>query len=196
MQLPQIRIQSEQAIIQLNIEPPQQSIQQPKAKLDIQQPKPELSINTTPSQLTIDQTLAWEALNQKSSLRFGEEIADKGYEAWLSGLARATAEGEELLKIENGGNAISSISKRNSEGPELHFNIGWIPPFGSVKLQYEPSKVEIDWKVNRPINKTEIEEPIINYEPGNTTISMKQYQSVTIDFEHLKYVGIQYEQEI
>ncbi|WP_335871563.1 DUF6470 family protein [Bacillus sp. 2205SS5-2] len=194
--LPQIRLQSQSAQTQLHIVQPQQSIQQPKAELSQQQPQADLDIRVTPSRLTINQTQAWEALNFKSVFRLAEEAADAGVQEALNGMARDAADGDELMRIENGGKAIASIAKRNGEEPEHDFNIGWIPPHGSVKIQFEPGRVDISSKINQPINNTKVNAPIIDYTPGKTTVSMKNHQSLSIDFEHLKFVGINYEQEI
>lgn len=100
------------------------------------------------------------------------------------------------MRIEKHGNAIANISKRNSERPTYDFNIGFVPKAGSVKIDFEPGKVDIEWKTHKPINQTRAQKPIIDYQPGNVIIGMKQYQSLKIDFVNLKYVGFNFEQEI
>ncbi|MFL0364980.1 DUF6470 family protein [Pseudobacillus sp. 179-B 2D1 NHS] len=196
MQLPQIRMTSQTAKIELTTQQPVQSIEQPPAELDLQQPPAELTIERTPAQLTIDQTKAREDMDLKHISKRIEEAAQQGYEDWLSGLARVAADGDELMMIENGGDPIPEQAKRNSEGPELEFNIGWIPSAGSVKIDYVPGKVDINVKTNPVINNTRPQKPIHNYQPGKVNISLKQQPSLTIDFVNLKYKGINYEQEI
>ncbi|WP_210367198.1 DUF6470 family protein [Bacillus sp. REN3] len=196
MQLPQIRLQSTFAQTEINTIQPMLEMEQPKAELAIEQPPAELQINRTPSKLTIDQTKAREDMDLKSISRRIEEAAQQGYEDWLAGLARVSQDGDELMMIENGGNAIAEQAKRNSEPPMLEFNIGWIPSAGSVKIDYDPGRVDLDWKVNKPIIESRINKPIIHYTPGKAEISMKQYPSLKIDFENLKHVGMKYEQSI
>ncbi|KKB41130.1 DUF6470 family protein [Bacillus thermotolerans] len=196
MQLPQIRLTSQPAQMVISTERPRQSIEQPKAELVLQQPKPELTIRRTPAKLTIDQTKAREDVDLKSVFRRTEEAAQLGQRDALQGIARRAAEGDELMRIENKSNPIPSHAKRNSEGPEKQFNIGWVPSHGSVKIDYTPGKVEIDVKTNPVINNTRPRQVIHDYEPGKVNITLKQHASLSVDFEGLMYKGIHYEQEI
>jgi hypothetical protein len=193
MQLPQIRLQSTFAKIAIETTPPMQEIEQQPAELDLQQPPTEIKIETTPAKLTIDQTKAWEDMNLKSIFRLIEEFAQKGYEDWLEGIARVSRQGDELMRIEDGGNPIPEQAKENSEDPIYDFNIGWIPSLFSVKTNFEPAKVHIDVKVNKPISNAKIHKPIINYTPGKVTIKLAQRNSLKIDFVNLKFVGTNFE---
>ncbi|WP_079506673.1 DUF6470 family protein [Mesobacillus jeotgali] len=196
MQFPQIRLQSTFGQTDINTYNAKLEIEQPKAELNIQQPHAELDLSRAPSKLTIDQTKAREDMDLKYISRRIEEFAQQGYEDWLTGLARVAQDGDELMMIENGGHPIADQAKRNSESPLLDFNIGWIPSAGGVKIGYDPGKVEINWKVNKPIIESRINKPIANYTPGKVEVSLKEYPSLKIDFENLKYVGINYEQSI
>jgi hypothetical protein len=196
MNLPQIRLESTSAVIQITPTPGIQSIEQPGPELDIQQPQAELHIDRSPAILTIDQSQARADVDLKSIFVRTREIAQTSHQIWLDGLARTAEEGKELMKIENHGNPIASIAKRNSEPPIYDVNIGFIPSAGSVKINYVPAKLDIQWDIKKPINNTRVRKPIINYTPGNVEIQLKQYQDLKIDFANLKYVGINYEQEI
>ncbi|QQZ10269.1 DUF6470 family protein [Heyndrickxia vini] len=197
MNFPQIRLQSQTAQIELTTNPAKQSIEQPGPDLDLQQPPAELHITRTPGALSIDQTEARADVDLKSIRRRVEEFAQNGYQEWLNGIARRSQEGKELMRIENGGNAIASIAKQNGKLFKTYdFNIGYVPKAGSVKINYEPTKLDIQWDINKPINNTKARKPIIDYQPGTVNIRMKQYQDLQIDFANLKYVGINYEQEI
>jgi hypothetical protein len=189
MQLPQIRLQSTFAKIAIKTTPPVQEIKQPPAELDLQQPSAEMKIETTPAKLTIDQTKAWEDMNLKSIFRLIEEFAQKGYEDWLEGIARVSRQGDELMRIEDGGNPIAEQAKENSEDPIYDFNIGWIPSPFSVKTNFEPAKVHIDVKVHQSIIRAKINKPMIHYTPGKVTIDLAQRNSLKIDFVNLRFVG-------
>jgi Family of unknown function (DUF6470) len=193
LQLPQIRLQSIFAKIGIKTTPPVQEIKQPPAELDLQQPPAEMKIETTPAKLTIDQTKAWEDMDLKHIFRRIEEFAQQGYEDWLEGIARVSRQGDELMRIEDGGNPIADQAKENSEDPIYDFNIGWLPSLFSVKTNFEPAKVHIDVKVNKPINRTKINKPIINYTPGKVTIDLAQRNSLKIDFVNLRFVGTNFE---
>lgn len=197
MNFPQIRLQSQMAKIELTTNPAKQSIQQPGPDLDLQQPPAELHITRTPSKLLIDQTEARADIDLKSIRRRVEEFAKNGYQEWLNGIARRAQEGNELMRIEKKGNPIASISKENSKlYPTYDFNIGFVPKAGSVKIDFEPTKLDIEWEIKKPINNTTARKPIIDYQPGSVDVRIKQYQDLKIDFANLKYVGINYEQEI
>lgn len=197
MNFPQIRLQSQMAKIELNTNPAVQSIEKPGPDLDIQQPSAVLHINRTPSKLLIDQSEARADVDLKTIRRRIEEFAQNGYKEWLNGLGRRAQEGNQLMRIENKGNPIANIAKQNSQlYPTYDFNIGYVPKAGSVKIDFEPTKLDIEWETKKPINNTKTRNPIINYHPGNVDIRMKQYQNLKIDFANLKYVGINYEQEI
>lgn len=196
MQLAQIRLESQSAKIGMHKTKPVQEIQQPKADLSIEQPKADLTIQTTPGKFTIDQTEAWADMDLKHISRRIAEAADKGYQDSLEGMARRAQEGRELMEIEHGGSPIAQIAKRNSEGPELRFNIGWIPSHFSVKTSYDPAEVDIQVQVNKPIINSNINKPIHEFTPGKVDVSLEQRQSLKVDFANLKYVGVNYEQKI
>ncbi|MRH41972.1 hypothetical protein GH741_04695 [Aquibacillus halophilus] len=193
MQFPQIRIQSQNAQIQINQTAGQQTIQQPKAIQSIQQPNAELTINHTPSKLSIDQTQAWADMDLKSVFRRIAEAAQDGKQAVYQGTARRIRQGTELMKIENGGNPIARQAQANSEGAPKQFNIGWIPSAGSVKIDYQPSQVDIRITPRKPVINTQAQKPITNYQPGSVDISLHQRNQLNIDFVNLKHHGINFE---
>lgn len=196
MELPQIRLESTYAKIEINTKKDHLQIEQPPADLSIQQPKAEMQIDKVPSKLTIDQTKARADVDLKSVFRRTEEAAQQGRQDWLDGIARRIQEGEGLMKIENSGNPIVEQAKEHRLLPEHEFGIGWIPSAGSVQINYDPGKVDVNWKVNKPLIHSQINNPIIHYTPGNVEVSMKQHQSLKIDFDNLKFVGTNYEQLI
>ncbi|MGM0843781.1 MAG: DUF6470 family protein [Bacillota bacterium] len=196
MNFPQIRLQSSPASISIQTTPGRIEIQQPPAELDIQQPKAILDIETTPGRLTIDQTEAWADMNIKSVYRMAEEYAQEGQQAALDATGSSSQDGDELMMIENGGGAIASQAKRNGEPPIYEFNIGWIPRHGSVKIQYDPASVKINAYPQEVINNTKVQKPTIEHVSSQIDVSLKQHQTLDIGFEGLKFVGINYEQEI
>lgn len=196
MKLPQIRLESQQARISITTTSPRQTIEQPEAELDIQNPKIEMEIHRTPSKLTIDQTKAWEDMDLKHIFRRIEEYADNGYQDWLNGLARMAEQGNELMKIEDGGNPIATQAKSNSESPVKEFNVGWVPSHFSVKIDYNPGKVDIEWKAQPAVNNSKPKKPIVDYKPGNVNIEMEQKANVKVDFENLLFKGINFEMKI
>ncbi|OAT81551.1 hypothetical protein A6P54_12300 [Bacillus sp. MKU004] len=196
MNFPQIRLQSTPASIDIKTTPGRVEIETPPPALDIQQPKAKMEIERRPSKLTIDQTEARADMDLKSVRRRIEGFSRQGYEDWLAGLARVSQDGDELMRIENGGNAIAEQAKRNSEAPMYDFNIGWIPSAGSVKIQYDPGEVKVHVEPQKVINNTQVVKPNVNVSKAQVDISLQKYAALQIDFVNLKHVGINYEQEI
>ncbi|WP_221566969.1 DUF6470 family protein [Alkalihalobacillus sp. TS-13] len=182
MQIPQIRIQSQPALIGLKTTKGVQQISQPKAEQSIQQPKADLNTKTTKGTLTIDQTQAWNDMDLKSVFVQTEEAAQLGREDLLAGIARRAQEGDQLMRIENGGNPIAEHARVNSGGEMKEWNIGWIPSAGSVKLDYQPARVDIEVQVNKPIIETTPKKPEHTYQPGDVEVFLRQRNSLSIDF--------------
>ncbi|RZT21571.1 DUF6470 family protein [Fictibacillus sp. BK138] len=182
MNFPQIRMESTSAKIGIKISSPIQKIQQQPADLRIKQPKANLEIERTPSLLTIDQTEARADMDLKHISRRIEEFAQKGYEDWLTGLARVAQEGDDLMSIENGGNPILEHAKINSESPIYEFNIGFIPSVNSVKINYQPSSVKLNWQTHKPEIDIQVNKPYHQYIPGSVSVNLTQMPSLKIDF--------------
>ncbi|MCA1031441.1 DUF6470 family protein [Bacillus timonensis] len=196
MDMPQLRVQSTHAQIEITRTPGKQEIEQPKPTVSIEQPQADLTIEITPAKLSIDQTEAWADMDLKHVSRRIEEFAQKGYEDWLAGIGRMAQDGDQLMHIENGGDPMADQAKVNSENPIYEFNVGWIPSANSVKTSYEKAKVDIDIKANLPKIDIKANLPIINYTPGNVEVKLKNYHDIKFDFSNLKHVGIKYEQNI
>lgn len=182
MNIPKLQIQSTKAQIGLNIQKPVQEIQQPKANLVLQQPAAILSINTTKSKLSIDAYAARESRDYKNSISRTREIAQRSHQESLEGIARRAQEGKQLMSFENGGNPIAEQAKTRGRQPYSSLNIKFIPQAGSVKVNFEPARVDINVEPQKVINNTTINKPIHNYSPGKVNIEMLQYPSLKIDW--------------
>ncbi|MGG3799019.1 DUF6470 family protein [Metabacillus fastidiosus] len=178
--IPQLRIQSTKAQIELQIHKPIQEIRQLPADLSVEQPRAELIIERQSGKLTIDQTLAWENLDLKGILKRMDEAAAKGYSDALEAIGRIAEEGSELMKIENGGNPIVNQAIRNSYR-ETTYDTGSHPAQFAVKVNYEPGNVTIDWKRNEPIINVNINKAQHEYTQGKVEVTMAQYPSLKID---------------
>ncbi|MFE1243048.1 DUF6470 family protein [Fictibacillus sp. NPDC058756] len=181
MNFPQLRMESTFGQIGLTSQKPIQEIEQLPAELTITQPKAEMNIERTPGKLTIDQTQAWEDMDLKPILRRIEEFAQNGYQDWLSGMARRSQEGDDLMKIENGGNPIAEHAMMNCESQMYDFNIGFVPSSFSVKINYHPIDLRIDWKTHKPEIDVKINKPRHDYTPGVVRSEMRQWPSLKIE---------------
>jgi hypothetical protein len=196
MQFAQIRLQSNPSTISLKTTQPVQSIEQSKVVLDIKQPPAEMNIERRPSFLSIDQSEARADMDLKSIGRRVSDAKDQGYQDWLSGLSRVAQEGDDLAHIERGGHPIAEHAKQNSQSQIYDYNIAFVPSAGSVKIDYDPGDLSIDWTVHKPENNSYVQPANISYTPGSVQVNLEKYASLKIDFENLMYKGINYEQEI
>jgi hypothetical protein len=190
MDFPYLRMESKFGQLGLNITKSELSIQQPLAEITIEQPNAELFIETIKGKLSIDQSKAWEDMDLKSISERIEEFAENGFQDNMEGIARAAQQGDQLMKIEDKGNVIAMQAKSNSRSREFEFNIGWIPSLFSVRISYEPSKLNIEWSINEPIVTAKINKPQIDYNSGKVSGEMLQYPELNIEVIGL-YVNTQ-----
>ncbi|UGB30438.1 DUF6470 family protein [Metabacillus sp. B2-18] len=188
MEFPQLRMESTSAQIGIQTKNAKNYIQQPMADLSIEQPKAELSIITTSPRLTIDQSQARADVDLKSISQRVDEFSQKGYQDLLAGIARRVNQGNQLMKIENSGNPIVSQAKQNSEKPAKEFGITFVPSYGSIKINYEPAKVYIEAKENKPKIDVKLNKPNVQYEQGNVEIYLQKRNElkISVDFVDIK----------
>ncbi|GGF31285.1 hypothetical protein GCM10010954_33090 [Halobacillus andaensis] len=182
MKVPQLHIQSTPARLGLTINKGQQTIHQPQAEQSIQQPQAEMTINQRPGQLTIDQTKAWHNINLKSSAVRTKETAQVGEQKWMEGLARVASEGDELMRIENGGNPIAVQAERNA-GFDFDIQPGGRPSYDLVDLSYQPGEADISVEPQQPMIHTVRQEPETSFTPGSVSSYMEQYPDLKIDWK-------------
>jgi len=181
MLVPQLRMEATYGKLAISTTPARLDITQPPAELTIEQPPAEMNIASVPARLTIDQSRAWAAMNNKHVFEFIRDGAEDGRQAVLDYIARTASQGDELMRIENGGNPIADQAVVNSEDPPLEFNIAFVPPPFSVKIGYEPGRLDIDCRIQPPRIDVKRHEPIIHYQRGAVRIDLAQHPSLRID---------------
>ncbi|SFJ45671.1 hypothetical protein SAMN04487936_102244 [Halobacillus dabanensis] len=182
MNIPQLRVQSTPGRIGLAINKPEQTIKQHKAGQSIQQPKADMKIEQKPGKLTIDQTNAWHNLDLKNVLVRTEELVGIANNLWMEGLSRVSREGDELMRIENGGNPIAAQAKRNA-GFEFTLQPGSRPTYELVQTNYQPGEAQIYIQRREPIIDNKKRDPEHHYRPGNVHVSMEQMPDLKIDWK-------------
>ncbi len=182
MQLPQIRLHQTYAQIGMRTVQPVQEIQQIPAELSIKQYSAKMEIERKPSELHIDQEQAWNELGFKSPSVFSRDMADSAKQKGLENIGKMAEEGHQLAAIENKTNAIQAIASKNANPGPADFTIAFIPSFGSVKINYKPSELHIDWKPGGTEIEVEPHRPIHKYTPGKTEVYLRQREQLEIDF--------------
>ncbi|QHE53596.1 DUF6470 family protein [Pontibacillus sp. HMF3514] len=190
MDFPQVKIKTTDAKIGLNTQNGQLKMKQPKAEVSIQQPKADQTIKQHPPKLTIDQSNAWSNLGLKSIFERSRDTAQHANQTHMENLGKMSQEGDELMKIERGGNPIASQAKQNAVW-DFDYKPGEMPVYDLVSLTYEPGRADISTKLNKPIIEATPMKPQFQYEHGNVSVQTEQYFDIQIDVENLKYKGTQ-----
>ncbi len=181
--IPQLQVQTTSAKLGLQINKPIQEIEQPKATLTIEQPAAIIEMSTTPSELTIDTTENRAALDLMSMFRRGDEVAQYSQQKVQEGIARRAQEGQQLVKIENGGNPLADIIKQNTDRPVAELGIRFVGNSLQLKRSFTPGQVNINVTPQKPIIDAQINKPIHHYTPGTVTANLEQHSSIEIDWK-------------
>jgi hypothetical protein len=182
MRIPQIRLQQTYAQIGLNIIQPKQEIEQRPADVSINQIPSKMTIERTPSKLTIDQDQAWSELGFKKTSVLSQEFAENGRQVLIEAIGEIASEGDQLAAIEQHSDAFVAIATEKGNPPPADFNIAFIPSHGSVKIDYTPAEVHINWERGGAEIQVNPNKPIHNYTPGKTEVYLRQMNQLQIDF--------------
>lgn len=180
MDLARLDISTVQAQTGLQNQRHQMSIKQPNADIQIDQ---ELNgtfrISTTASKLLIDQTEAFADADLKGPMRRVDEFAARSRQNAMQYVAKKIQQGEQLKKIENGGNAIASLAKQNSERAPKQYNVAMVPEhMGKVSFNLQPSEVSIkvDWP--EPSIRVQRNDPQITIPRWETNAYLQQKNNI------------------
>ncbi|CDQ19210.1 hypothetical protein SAMN05192559_101137 [Halobacillus karajensis] len=182
MSIPKLQVQLTPGKIGITIQKPEQIIKQYKAEQSIQQPKAKINIQQNKGKLTIDQTKAWHNLDLKNAIVRTEELVGIAKNKWMEGLARVSREGDELMRIENGGNPIAAQAERNG-GFGFTYQSGGRPTRDLVDIQYQPGDTQIDIQPHEPVIDTKKHAPEHHYRPGNVDLKMELMPDLKIDWK-------------
>ncbi|GEM01718.1 hypothetical protein SAMN05421839_1209 [Halolactibacillus halophilus] len=185
MRLPQIRIDQQFARIGISMEDAKVQMSQPEADLSIKQPQADVNIETRPGRLSIDQSQAFHDLGQypvKEAIRLE---ALEGKKLVAEGTRRRRREGDQLMKIENGGDPIKQQAKTRMPREYRPFNIGVIPSYNSVKINYEPADVNVDIQANKPVIQSQANPVQRQVTPANFDVYLDQQNYIDISFENV-----------
>jgi hypothetical protein len=174
--------------IQLGIEttPGQWDIRTQSAKLEMHQKHAKVNIRTEKPRVLIDQYECFAEEGLKNNYDFTKEAAQRGYQQAMEFIGKTAQDGYTLAAIENGGNPIAAIAKRDSS-PQKEFVLAIIPR-SRPKIDVT-GNVDIQWDRNWEGVMTGIEGRYIpgfvdaNYNPGKVNIYVKQYPSVDIKYD-------------
>lgn len=183
MNIPQLQIQTTPAKLVVHTEKAIQEIEQPRAVMEQSQPAAILEISTTRPRLSIDTTAVREDIDMKSVFKRTQEHAHLGRQAALEGIGRRASEGQQLLRIENGGNVIADLAKQNGTPPPASLGIRFVANRTKIQMSIAPGTTNINVTPQQPTLDVQVNKPIHTYIPGKVSGTMEQYSSIQIDWK-------------
>lgn len=181
MDIPQIQIQTTRGILGLQITKPIQEIEQPRAIQSIEQPAAILEMSSTRPQLSIDTTENRADVDLKSPFRRTQENAQYGQQAVMEGIARRASEGQQLVQIENGRNALVEVIKQNSMPGPKTLGIRFLGGPLKTQVSVQAGSLNINATAQKPIHHVQVNQPIHHYTQGKVTGQMDQWPTIQID---------------
>ncbi len=182
MDIPQLQIQTTKGFLELQITKPVQEIEQPRATVTQEQPAAILEMSTTRPQLSLDTTEARAEIDLKSVRRRIEEHAQNSKQVALEGIGRRAAEGQQMMKIENGGgNVFGELSKQNQPRQYASLGMRFVGNKSGVQMSFQPGSVDIQATPQKPVFDAQVNKPVHNYTPGKVSGQMNPYPSIQID---------------
>lgn len=142
------------------------TIRQPPATLRIQQPPAIIDMQTTPSKLTIDSSQVRSELGNIGPIESTEKYAELGKQAAIKGITRCVQEGQQMRFSAGKGQGraiIHNVIKQRTFPRPPKIALGFLPSIGAVKIDYTPSKLDINVQTRPPIIDVQVNKPIIDF---------------------------------
>ncbi|WP_017756446.1 DUF6470 family protein [Calidifontibacillus oryziterrae] len=179
MQLPRLEITNHFAQLGIRQKRAHLEIHQRHADVMIKQPPADVKMIKTKGKLYIDQSEAFADAGLKHPLRKSREWIQQSLQKAREAVAIDVQQGDQMMRIENGGNAFPQIARQNITPKRQDFNIGYVPSsIFKVKFHYEPSRIKVEVNPEKPIVKFKANPPEMKYHPGQTNIYVKQKESI------------------
>ena len=179
MQVPQLQISQTHGQIGMNHHRPQIQIQQHDPAFTIKQEHATIQINQQSGQLSIDQREAFASANSKHIYRLIEEWGAKAMNHARQMTAKYAQEGDQMMRIENGGDVIPRIAERNSDLlPTKEFNVVQMPRPFSVKVNYQPGQLSVNATGGMADVQVQKRDPTIQHQPWQTDAYIRQKNNI------------------
>lgn len=178
MKLDRVDVRTTDQKVEIHSTQPRLEMTSTNAQVNIEQPAAILEISTKAAKLQIDQSQAWRDMGLLTPLEAGKQAAQKGMQAVKEGTARRAREGEQMMHIENGGNAIAQIAKGKLGIQPVRSAIKWIPSVNAVKTTYVPGDLNINITPQPVRYDVKIGDVQGQYTPGQVTGITVQRASV------------------
>lgn len=178
-----LSIQTTPAILDWNTTKPKQSIEQPKAVVEGSLSLSKIRVEATLAKITIDQTQAFAEAGLKNNQAFSQEYVQLAKQKMQEGIGRRASQGDQLAKISDKGNPIPQQAAYNAYDQFLHeFGMVTIPRSGA-DIDVIQGQVDVQVTEGELTGKIRAQKPIVDYQQGRVERYMKQYNSISIQYE-------------
>lgn len=184
MDMPQIQINQQFARIGIKIKTPYIKVKQGNSKIGINYPQDKIEINQQNAIVNIDSYPTRYDLNIKNIMDFRKDITQKSKQTVMQSIGRMAQNGDSLMKLENGGNPVVEIIKRETFQPLRELGLKWI---SRPKFNVEPAKLDVKYKQNSLVLIPESSDTDIKLARGMVKINMVQYNKLDIEIRG-KYI--------
>ncbi len=147
----QLEINQSFSKIGMDIKNPSMQVSQNKGEIALDKGLGEQSINKKDAKVNIDNYPAEYDLGYRNTEDFMKDFSQKGKETALSQIAKYANQGDQLMRIESGGDPIVSQAKENSKRNEKDIGIRWKrgPSISVSKdqldINYNPRDVKVNY---------------------------------------------------
>lgn len=156
------------------------------ATLELRQKHAKVNIHTELPRVEIDQYEAFASAGLKNNADIVREAVQRGYQKAYEYIGKVVQDGNALAAIENGGNPIAEIARRDSL--KMHeFDIDFIPKVGpeitvkgDIDINFDKNSQGVNNGVDGNYTPANLN---INYTPGQVRVFLSQYASIKFDYE-------------
>ncbi|HHV29567.1 DUF6470 family protein [Acetivibrio mesophilus] len=156
------------------------------AQLNLHQNHAKVNIEAEFPKVQIDQYEAFASAGLKNHLDLRREISQRGHRHALEHIGKVADDGDAMAAIENGGNLIPEIAKRDSYTVR-EFDIDAIPKAspevtvtGELEIDFEKNYWTV---IHNGVESTFVPARFnLNYTPENIKIFLSQYASIKFDY--------------
>lgn len=190
MNMPRINISPLNSNIQINKSDAKLHINGQHASMQVYKTGDYFEIDKRDAKIHINNYGPDKQLYRKKIMDMTEEIAQEGQIGVSKGISRYVSDGETMMRIENKGNVIPRLAKKNSEPSRMQVNIDYFP-----KEPIQISASEASMQVNSAPAKIEVESHSnlqIEAEAPRVEINVDRYPKVIVDVEGFKGNNIDY----
>lgn len=180
-------MRSTNALIGINKENSNVTIEQPKADVEIKTEHANVKIESSLVKVEINQEQAFSESGLKGILELSIDNAKEAMQKMIQESGRIAEEGNRLANISSGEDAVAEIAYDNSINKSKHeFNMVTMPTSGPEitviegenDIQVEGGNVDISVNINKPI---------VNYTAGKVETYIKQKNSLEITVVNDKF---------